>query len=291
MEAAVFAPGFFSSGPVHVALSVGALVAVVSAVVGTFTVMRGQSFAGHALADIGSTGGAGAYLVGVPLLWGFVAVNIVAAALMGVIGINRPRGRDLATGIVLGAALGVSALLLYITTTTSSTGSATFSVLFGSLFVVSPAIVPVVGALSAVALVAVALLYRPLLLSTLSNDLAAARGVPTGLVSATYLIALALAVSLSAVSIGAILSTALLIGPAATALRLTRRVGSAMLLAAAIGVTATWLGILLAYDSHNWPPDHRGWPVSFFVVAVVMVMYLLSTLVGRSRRTATAPEA
>jgi zinc/manganese transport system permease protein len=48
----VFEPGFFGSGPVHVALAVGAVIAVTSAVVGVFTVTRGQSFAGHSLADI-----------------------------------------------------------------------------------------------------------------------------------------------------------------------------------------------------------------------------------------------
>ena len=61
-----FAPGFFSNAPVHVALTVGGIVAVVSSVVGVFTVIRGQSFAGHALSDIGTAGGSGAFLVGIP---------------------------------------------------------------------------------------------------------------------------------------------------------------------------------------------------------------------------------
>ena len=114
------------------------------------------------------------------------------------------------------------------------------------------------------------MLYRPLLLSSVSPDLAAARGVPLRVVGIGYLFALAIAVSLSAVTIGAILSTALLVGPAATALRLTKRTGLAMVLAATVGVAATWIGILLAYDSYDWPPTHQGWPVSFFVVTLVL---------------------
>ncbi|MGH9071610.1 MAG: metal ABC transporter permease, partial [Acidimicrobiales bacterium] len=106
----IFGPGFFSSSPVHVALIVGGLVAGVSGVVGTITVMRGQSFAGHSLSDIGTAGGSAAFLIGISPLFGFVAMNVAAAGVMELIGIRRPRGRDLATGIVLGSALGLAAL-------------------------------------------------------------------------------------------------------------------------------------------------------------------------------------
>src|ERR1700733_1855899 len=99
--AAIIAPGFFSSSSVELALVVGAVVAIVAGTVGVFTVIRGQSFAAEALGDIGTTGGSGAFLVGVGLLWGFVTFSIAAAAAMELIGIQRPRGRDLATGIVL----------------------------------------------------------------------------------------------------------------------------------------------------------------------------------------------
>ena len=89
------------------------------------------------------------------------------------------------------------------------------------------------------------------------------------------------------IAIGSILSTALLIGPAATAVRLTRRPGLAMLWAALLGLLAMWLGVLLSYDSYTWPPAHHGWPVSFLVVAVVVVTYLVADLGSgllRSRR-------
>jgi zinc/manganese transport system permease protein len=92
------------------------------------------------------------------------------------------------------------------------------------------------------------------------------------------LVAIALAVSLAALTIGTILSTALLVGPAAAALRLTARPGLAVLWSAGIGLAATWLGILLAYDSYYWPPARHGWPVSFFVVTLVFAFYLLAQL-------------
>jgi zinc/manganese transport system permease protein len=276
-------PGFFGNEPVRVALLAGGVVALVSGVVGLFTVLRGQAFAGHALADVGATGGSGAFLAGVNPLWGFVGIGVAAAGVMEIIGIRRPRGRDVATGIVLGAGLGLAALFLYLGTTFTNTTGATISVLFGSMFVISGSTVPVIVAVSLLALAVVTALYRPLLLSSVSADLATVRGVGVRVTGLLYLLALAVAVSLAALTIGAILSTALLVGPAATALRLTSRTGLAVLWSALIGVAATWLGILLAYDSYYWPPARHGWPVSFFVVTLVFAFYLLAQVPAVSR--------
>ncbi len=262
----------------------GGSVALVAACVGVFTVVRGQAFAGEALGDVGAAGGSSAYLAGVAPLWGFLAIAVAAAGVMEMIGIQRARGRDLATGIVLGAGFALAALFLYLGTTYASTAGATVTVLFGSIFALDTSTLPLVLAFGALALALVAVLYRPLLLSSVSPDLAAARRVPVRAVGGLYLVALALAVALSAATIGAILSTALLVGPAAAALQLTRRPGRAILLAALIGVAVTWLGVLLAYDSYHWPPLHRGWPVSFFVVALVLIVYIAARAVSAGRR-------
>ncbi|MGP0032945.1 MAG: metal ABC transporter permease [Acidimicrobiales bacterium] len=275
----VFEPGFFSNGPVQIALLAGGVVALMSGVVGVFTVVRGQSFAGHSFADMDTTGGSAAVLLGIGALWGFLAVAVAAAGAMELLGVERHRGRDVATGVVLGAALGLAALFLFWDTTVSSTTGATTTVLFGSLFTISGPTVPAMVIFSLVILAGAAVLYRPLLFSSLSGDMARVRGVRVRLIGAAFILMVALAVALSATAVGAILSTALLIGPAATALRLTKRPGAAMGAAAGIGVIAMWLGILFAYDSSDWP-GHHGWPVSFSVVAVIFVLYLAADLVG-----------
>ncbi len=280
----IFEPGFFTSEPVRVALIGGGIVAVVSAIVGSFAVIRGQSYAGHALADISVTGGSASFLIGISPLWGFVGVGVLAAGLMDMIGIRRPRGRDLATGIVRGAGLGLAALLLYWDTTHTNTTGATITILFGSMFTIDSSILPLIALLSVAAVAIVATVYRPLLLSSAAPDLAAVRGVSVRLVGVACLVAIALAVSLAAVTIGAILSTALLVGPAATGLRLTSRPGLAITWAAVTGLAATWLGVLLAYDSFYWPPERHGWPVSFFVVTLIFLFYLLAP--QRARRAA-----
>ena len=281
---AIFEPGFFTSAPVHVALLAGGVVALVSGIVGTFTVMRGQSYAGHALGDISATGGSASFLIGISPLWGFAGTSVVAAGIMDMIGVRRPRGRDLATGIVRGAGLGLAALFLYWDTTRTSTTGAPVTILFGSIFTIGSSMIPVIAVFSLVAVGIVAVLYRPLLLSSVSTDLAVVRGVPVRIAGALCLAAIALAVSLSAITIGAILSTALLVGPAATALRLTSRPGLMLTWSAVIGVAATWLGVLLAYDSYYWPPTGRGWPVSFFVVVLILIFYLLAQFAGKNAR-------
>jgi zinc/manganese transport system permease protein len=274
----VFEPGFFSSHSVHIACAVGTIVAVVSGVVGVFTVIRGQSFAGHSLADVATAGGSGAFLVGISPLLGFVAGGVVGAGAMETIGVRRARGRDLATGIVLGASIGLAALFLYLSTTWSSTTGASQQILFGSIFSTVSSTVPIVAALSVLCLGIMALVHRPLLLSSVSTDMAAARGVPVRIVALLYMLALALAVGLSSLAIGAILSTALLIGPAAIALRVTKRIGWAMVAACLSGVGAILLGVLLAYDSYYWSSTHAYWPVSFFIVVIIFLGYLATEL-------------
>ncbi len=277
----VFAPGFFASSPVHVALVIGGISAVVCGLVGTFTVLRGQSYAGHALGDLAVTGGSASFLANVSPLWGFAGIGVIAAGIMDMIGIRRPRGRDLATGIVRGAGLGLAALFLYWDTTSSSATGVSITILFGSMFTTSTSVVPVVLAFGLPAVAIVAILFRPLLLSSVSPELAAVRGVRVRLTGLACLLAIALAVSLSAITVGAILSTALLIGPAAIALRVTNTPGRAMVTAALVGLGATWIGIVLAYDSFYWPPSHDGWPVSFFIVALIFFSFLVSQLFGR----------
>jgi len=289
--AAIFAPGLFTSSLVQIAALVCAVVAVVAGAVGVFTVIRGQSFAGEALGDIGTTGESGAFLVAVAPLWGIAIAAVAAAGVMELIGIQRPRGRDVATGIVLGAGLGVAALLIYLDTVQHSTTGTTFTIVFGSPFAITSSAIPLVIVLSVISLGLILVLFRPLLLSSISPELAAARGIPVRLLGAGYLLALALAVALAAFTIGTILSTALLVGPAATALRLTRSPAKAVLAAALIGIATTWLGIVMAYDSYDWyDQSGKSWPVSFFVVTLIFLAYLLAGVPAwRRRRASTSP--
>ena len=273
-------PGFFSSGPVQTALIVGACAALVSAVIGVFSVWRGNAFAGHALADVSSAGGAVSFLLGISPLLGFLGMAWIAAFSMEFLGIRIGRERDLTTGIVLGAGLGLSALFLYLDVTTTSTTGAAVSVMFGSLFAIPQSLITPALAASGSVFLLVSLFYRPMMLAAVDPDLAAVRGVSLRWVGLLQLLALGLAVAVCALAIGAVLATALLIGPAGAAIRLSRRPGQAILWAMVIGLTAVWGGIWMAYASYYWFSGN-AWPVSFFVVVLVFLFYLAAVLFAK----------
>ncbi len=268
-------PGFFANPAVRTALVVGSISAIISAIVGTFTVIRGQSFAGHSLADIGAAGGAAAYLVNVNPLWGFTAMNLIAAGAMEIMGIRRPRGRDVATGIVLAACLGLSALFLYWDTTWTSHNNATFSVLFGSIFELTPGLIPWVAGLGVLAIGLVGLLYRPLLLSSVNADLAAARGVAVRLVGHR----IPGRTRSRRIAVGYHHRRHLVHGVAHRSRRDVAADGQVDLgrdrpSPSGVGFATIWLSILLAYDSAS-PGPTRSWPVSFFVVALSFLTYVI----------------
>jgi zinc/manganese transport system permease protein len=274
-------PGLFANDAVRTGVGVGVVVAVISALVGLFTVMRGQSFAGHALADVATAGGAGAGLWGFSPLAGFVLGSLVGAGAMEAIGVERVRQRDVATGVVLGGATGLSALFLYLITLNSSSAGSTQLILFGSLFSVSAVTFIAVTAVSVTVGVVLATLARPLLFVSLSPDAARARGVGVRRVALAYTLLMAVTVGLSAIVVGSVLSTALLIGPPAAALRLGRSLRTSFVAGAALGVVAVVLGVVASYDSFYWWPSHRALPVSFCVVAVVVLELMAVNVVRR----------
>ena len=277
-------PGLWSNPAVRTGMGVGTVVAVISALVGLFTVMRSQSFAGHALADVATAGGAAAGVLGVSTLAGFVVGSLFGAGAMEAIGVERVRQRDVATGVVLGAATGLSALFLYLITLDSTSTGSTQLILFGSLFSVTGSSYLVVVVLSAVVALALAALGRPLVFASVSPDAASARGVAVGRVSLLFALVVAVTVGLSSIVIGSVLSTTLLIGPAAAALRLGRRLSSTLVLAGALGVGAVLAGVVVSYDSYYWWASHRALPVSFCVVMFVVGELAVINLTRRVRR-------
>ncbi|GAC1428439.1 MAG: metal ABC transporter permease [Chloroflexota bacterium] len=272
--------GLLGNDVVLNALVVGTIAAVVSACLGYFVVLRGLSFAGHAVTDVGLSGGAGAFMLGLNPLWGLLAFCVLAAAGVDLLG-DRARERDVATGVILALALGCGGLFLFIGTRFAGEP---YVLLFGSIFAADPATTPVLAAIGAACLAALAVLYRPLLFCSVSPQSAAARGVPVRLVGLLFIVTMAVGVAEAAQVVGVLLSTALLIGPAASAAYLTSRPGVAIALAAALGVIETWVGIVLAYASYTWPPGGKGWPVSFFITALALAIYLAARLAHPAAR-------
>ena len=246
------------------AFAAAGVAAIVSGLVGYFLVLRGQTFAGHALGHIGFAGATGAVLVGVASVWGLVGFTVAAGIGMGLMG-DRLSGRDVAIGVVLALALGFGLLFLHYYTAFAAQATA---LLFGNVLAVDGTMIVTLIGLGAITLGGLAAIMRPLIFATLQPELAEAKGVPVRFVSTAFLAIVALAVSESAQIVGVLLVFALMVGPPATAQRLVTGLWSGMALSAAIALGEAWLGIAMAYQT--------DWPVSFCISLLSAVGYFLT---------------
>jgi len=247
----------------------GSVVAVAAGLLGYFLVVRGLTFAGHALSNIGFAGAAGAVLAGVHPVYGLLAFTVGASLAISLLG-KEIRQRDIAIGVVMTFSLGMGILFLSLY---HGYAEQAYSILFGTILGISQADVLASAAFSLALIAILAVLARPLLFSSFDAEVAEARGVPVRLVGAAFLILTALAISMAVQVVGVLLIFALLVGPAATAIRLTARPVKAMALAVGLGLAYTWLGILLAANS--------TWPVSFFISMLSFGVYLPVRLLSR----------
>jgi zinc/manganese transport system permease protein len=257
----------------------GSVVAVAAALLGYFLVARGLTFAGHALSNIGFAGAAGAVLVGVHPVYGLLVFTVGASLAISLLG-REIRERDVAIGVVMSFALGLGVLFLSLY---HGYAEQAYSILFGTILGITRDDVIASAAFSLVLIAALAFVARPLLFSSFDPEMAEARGVPVRQIGAVFLVLVALAVSMAMQVVGVLLIFALLVGPAATAIRLTVRPGWAVGLAVLLGLAYTWIGIFLAANS--------AWPVSFYIAVLSFGVYMpVRLLTGREReREAVGP--
>jgi len=226
---------------------VASIVAAVAGFVGFFVVIRGASFAAHALPLGTFPGGAEASLAGINPLFG-----LVGFAGLGVVGISwlSRRGRhEVATALCLVTLLGLGALFLSMT---SEYSQEVYALLFGEVLGVSNSDLAPVAAISAFSIVVTAALFRPLLLSSVSPDLAQARGISSRTMDLAFLTILGLATAMALPVVGALLVFSLMVGPAAAARSLTDRPLLAICASVGISLVSVWAAIAFSYVS-NWP--------------------------------------
>lgn len=245
------------------ALLAGSIVAVIAAIMGYFLIVRGLTFAGHALPNIGFAGAAGAVLLGLDPVIGLFVFTIGASIGIGLLG-RETSERDTAIGVIMTFALGLGLLFL---TLYAGYADLVYGILFGQIIGINQQDVLITAIASTCTLVLMLLLFRPLLFSSFDPEVAEARGVPVRLLSLAFLALLAITISLAVQVIGALLVFVLLVGPAATATRIAKSPFRALALAIVLGVSYTCLGIYLA-------AENGAWPVSFFIATISFGIYL-----------------
>jgi len=239
----------------------GTAVAVIAGVAGFFAVLRGSTFAAHAIPNGAFAGAAGATLLGLNPFVGLAAFSVAGA--LGIAALSRRARSDVATALTFVMMLGVGAL--FVSWSTQYAQEA-YSLLFGEVFGVSAAEVRPIVVLGAVSVAAIVVMFRPLLLSSALPEVAEARGVPPRRMELAFLLVMALATSMTVPVVGALLMFSLMIGPAAAARSLTARPGLAMTLSVLIALVTVWVAIAASYQSN--------WPLGFFVGVIGAAFFL-----------------
>jgi zinc/manganese transport system permease protein len=238
----------------------GTIAAVLAGLTGHFVVLRGEAFPAHAIPNGAFAGAAAASLLGVSTLAG-LAVSAVAGAL-AIGSLGRSGRHDVATALILVLMLAVGAALL---SRTAGYEAEIYSLLFGEILGVASTQILPVAVIAVCCAVAVAVLYRPLLLSSVLPEVAAAKGVGGRRIDTAFLLVLALATAMTVPVVGALLIFSLMIGPPAAARSVTSRPVVAMVASAALAVVTVWAAIAASYASN--------WPVGFFVGMLGAVCY------------------
>lgn len=248
---------------------VASIVAIVAGVVGFFVVVRGTTFAAHALPLGTFPGAAMAHVLGISAFFGlglFAALGVLGISQLGRLG--RHGRHDVATALSLVMLLGLGALFLSLS---GQYGQALYALLFGQVLgVPGAALLPVAG-LGAALVIATLVLFRPLLLSAVSPELAQANGIPVRTMEVVFLAIVATATVVALPVVGALLVFSLMVGPPSAARALTGRPAVALLLSVLLALITAWVAIALSYLS--------DWPVGFFVGASAAVWYGAGRLV------------
>jgi zinc/manganese transport system permease protein len=251
------------------ALIAGTLAGILGAVVGYFVVTRKAAFAAHALAHIGFTGATGAALFALSPLEGMLIISGLAGIMMGAYG-NRLQRSDMAIGMTLSFCLGLGTLFLVLYK--GFAGQAT-AILFGNIFGVSHLQILQTMVLSAISLGTLLVFSRKLFFVSVQPDLAEARGISLSASSIVFTVILAISVTLASQVVGILLVFTLVIGPAGIASRFCRSFWSGMATSVVIGLSAVWLGILLACIT-SWPP-------TFWITMIIFFLYVITETVCR----------
>jgi len=248
-----------------------AVLGIVGGLIGVFVMQRDMAFAVHGISELSFAGAAGALLVGANVVLGSLVGSLVAAVLIGLLG-AKARDRNSIIGVLMpfGLGLGILFLALY-----PGRSANKFGLLTGQIISVDIPQLGLLIALSVVVLVALLFVWRPLTFDSLDADVAAARGVPSRALSLGFMVLLGLTVAVSVQIIGSLLVLALLVTPAAAALRVSSSPLVVPLLSMLFGFVSAVGGILLALGG--------SLPISPYITTISFAIYVVCRIVGATK--------
>jgi zinc/manganese transport system permease protein len=270
----------------HNSILAGAILGLVGGLIGVFVMMRDLTFAVHGISELSFAGASFALLIGVNVVVGSVFGSLLAALVIGVLGV-RARERSSIIGVLMPFGLGLGVLFLSLYPGRSANK---FGLLTGQIVAVDDPQLVWLGAISVVVLVALAILWRPLMFASVDPDIAASRGVPVRALSPVFMLVLGLTVAMAIQVVGALLVLSLLVTPAAAAMRVTASALWVPVLSVIFAMISTVGGILLALGG-SIPISPYITTISFAIWVVCRLLGSARTRRGWSRRAPAAPAA
>jgi manganese/iron transport system permease protein len=240
----------------------GILAALMASTVGTWLVLRGMSFFGDAFVHGIIPGIAAAVVLDVNPFIGAAVAALIMVVAIELVQRKTVLGEDTSIGLLF---VGMLALGVVIISQLDSYSGSLTSILFGDALGVTWSGIYSQLVLLAIVLIAVVVLYRPLLALSLNKEKAELLGMRPGFTHAALLALIALAVIGSYQSVGTLLVFGLLVGPPAVASLLSRSVVQMMVVAAVVGVISVWLGLTISY--------HFGTAASATMALVPIVLF------------------
>ncbi|WP_228509417.1 metal ABC transporter permease [Curtobacterium sp. VKM Ac-2865] len=246
----------------------GAVLGIVGGLIGPFVVARNMPFAVHGISELSFAGASASLLLGVNVVTGSLVGSVVAALLIGLLG-SRARDRNSIIAVLMpfGLGLGILCLALY-----KGRAANKFGLLTGQIVSVDNPQLTFLIVVSAIVVVTLIVIWRPLMFASVDPDVAAAAGVPVRTLALVFMLTLGLATAVSVQIVGALLVLSLLVTPAAAALRLTVHPLLVPLLSMLFAVVSVVGGILLALGG--------GLPISPYVTSISFAIWVVCRIVG-----------
>ena len=253
---------------VYNSLLAGALLALIGGLVGVFVMNRELSFAVHGIAELSFAGAAVFLLIGLDVVLGSVVGSLIAAAIIAFLG-ERAKDRNSIVAVLMpfGLGIGILALSLY-----PGRAANKFGLLTGQIVAVDDPKLASMAVMTGIVLIAMLLMWRPLSFASLDPEVAAARGVQVKWLGIAFVIVLGIAVAAAVQIVGALLVLALLVTPAAAALRLSSSALWVPILSVLFALVSMVGGILLALGG--------SLPISPFVTTISFLIYLVARIVA-----------
>jgi manganese/iron transport system permease protein len=226
------------------ALAIGFLLGILSAVVGSYLIVQQMSMMAGEIAHAVLPGIALAYWFGFNLFFGAFISGLISALLVGFISRRSRIKVDSAMALMLTSFLGLGVLLIEILQTKKIDLS---SILFGDILEINSTDVWQTSIITILILFFNQIFYPQLLFYSFNPQGAKAYGLPVDKIYFGLIVAISITIVASIQSVGILLVTALLIGPAVSAYLVVKELHQMMILGAVLGIISSWTGMYLSY--------------------------------------------